>query len=518
MLAALAIASSAVPLSIPLSHRHHERDLSLNYNHGLKLIAGESGNGFVRRQRTLFAPVVAFAPPGPHRAARALAATDRASSFLRRVLFHPKLDPALDHLMARMPPRESTLIRAAALYADSSIPWSREADATHQIAVDGQNHGSAFVFSMAPAYVQPVAPFTFAGMLALSPTASQVWLASHPGPPTLIGRLDGDVSLQGFGAAAIVDGWAIALGEIHGDLKEPPDNSPGEFNGHDQAFLTRLKVNTPKFSARLAHYFAVDNVLDEFSTAAGELVLVNIDAHVRDEALRPYPALYRFYTRFAPRVLMRSTIVDRSGNRWIDARFDHGRIRLQLAVYAGKLAPLGARVDGAGRPIALDQITRGHWRSISTITLDRFGTSFGLGNIAFTTDYRRIRDGFELNSQMDSTPQLIAPPVVNGVLRLLAGDFLQGLARGHWGMAVSLQSGRTAPSVFHVRGAMSFELRYSPMLEILAEIGDAVADAHDEKVRDDERRLGEDLFDALLGDYNNARSQIISLDSAPETD
>jgi hypothetical protein len=333
-----------------------------------------------------------------------------------------------------------------------------------------------------------------------------------------MGRVAGEATLQSFGATAVADALAIGLSEIYGDLEEPWDRHPGEFNEHDRALLNRLKANAPRFSDRLAHYLVVGNVIDEFSTPAGVLVLVNVDASLRYEALRPYPALYRFYKRFASRVVVHSTIVDRLGNKWLETGFERGRIRLQFALQAGMLAPLKEQRASTGRPIALDQIMLGQWRSITTITLDKFGTTFGLGNIAFTTDYRRAGEALEIDSRMDSVPQLIAPPVVNSLLRLLAGNFLQGLARGHGGMVVSLQSGCAARGLFHVRSALSGELRYSPMLEMLAEIGDAVADAHDVKVREDERRLGEELFNALLEDYNKAREQIISLDTPADTD
>jgi hypothetical protein len=496
------------------------REEPFYYNHGLTVVSDTvaTGNGFSPPQQTLFAPVVAFAPPGPDRPARAIAAIDRAIPFFRRLLFHPEFDPALDQLVAQLPPRESTLVRAAVLYADSSIPWNREANATHAIIVNGRTQGKAFVFTLAPAYQEPVAPFNFVGMFALSPSASRVPLSGYSTPLTLIGRLAGDTTIQGFGAAAIVDAWAIGLREIYGDLEAPWDTRPGQFNRHDRAILNRLKANAPTFSARLAHYLMVENVLDEFSTAAGVLVLVNVDARVRCEALRAYPALYRFYMRFATRIRIHSTIVDRHGNRWLEAGFDRGRIRLQFAVRAGLLAPLKAQLASTGRPIALDQIMQGQWRSITTMTLDKFGTTFGLGNVAFTTNFQRAGDRFELNSRMDTVPQLIAPPVVDSLLSLLAGNFLQGLARGHGGMMVSLQSEHAAQGLFHIRGALCGELRYSPMLEMLAEIGDAVADAHDIKVRDDERRLGEELFNALLADYNKARERIINLQTPAEID
>ncbi|HXW83001.1 MAG TPA: hypothetical protein VEJ86_01210, partial [Candidatus Binataceae bacterium] len=58
------------------------------------------------------------------------------------------------------------------------------------------------------------------------------------------------------------------------------------------------------------------------------------------------------------------------------------------------------------------------------------------------------------------------------------------------------------------------ELEYSPTLELLARVGDAIAEAHNEQVREEERRLGEELFDAFVADYNASRPKILALDSS----
>jgi hypothetical protein len=55
-------------------------------------------------------------------------------------------------------------------------------------------------------------------------------------------------------------------------------------------------------------------------------------------------------------------------------------------------------------------------------------------------------------------------------------------------------------------------LNYSPTLELLARIGDAIANEHNDKVRAEERAFGEELFDALVADYNDARPAILGLD------
>jgi hypothetical protein len=47
---------------------------------------------------------------------------------------------------------------------------------------------------------------------------------------------------------------------------------------------------------------------------------------------------------------------------------------------------------------------------------------------------------------------------------------------------------------------------------LLARIGDAIAQAHNDKVRIEERAFGEELFDAFVADYNNARPAVLALD------
>ncbi len=85
-------------------------------------------------------------------------------------------------------------------------------------------------------------------------------------------------------------------------------------------------------------------------------------------------------------------------------------------------------------------------------------------------------------------------------------------------MAISLTSERDAGGIFHFCGAFTGELRYSPTLGMLARVGDAIADAHNVNVRNDERRLAQELFDALVDDYNKARPQILSLDALEKAD
>jgi len=57
-----------------------------------------SNSGFAPDSRTLFAPIVNLAPPGPARAARAIAILNRQLEFQRKISFHPKIGPSLQHV------------------------------------------------------------------------------------------------------------------------------------------------------------------------------------------------------------------------------------------------------------------------------------------------------------------------------------------------------------------------------------------------------------------------------------
>jgi len=78
--------------------------------------------GFAPDSRTLFAPILYLAPPGPARASRAIVILNRQLDFQRKISFHPKLAPALQDVLDQLPPRQSTMIRAAALYSKPAIP------------------------------------------------------------------------------------------------------------------------------------------------------------------------------------------------------------------------------------------------------------------------------------------------------------------------------------------------------------------------------------------------------------
>jgi hypothetical protein len=469
--------------------------------------------GFAPDSETLFAPVVVLAPPGPDRAARATAILDRQLSFQRKISFHPVLGVPLQKVVDQLPPRQSTLIRAAALYSRPDIPWSKLSDGTHLIAVDGRPDGSDFSYTLAAKYSSPEEPERMAGVFALRPAAQ----SPNAAVGSVIGSLGGELMMDTYGAEAAVDSAAVGLREVHGDLKPPWDTAPGKFNHHDAAALARFHRDMPALAARLDHYLKFDNVLDEFAGGGDPVVLFNLDAEVRADALKAYPHLYKFYAGLAQAVTAESAVYDPRGNCWLKTSFDRGHIRTIFMLRRGMLTPFNARLEPAGDPVAIETLRRGAHRAESSVHVHSLGMTFGLEHIGFDAQYTRDDNSVALTSRMSEVPDLVAPPVIHGMMQYLAGEFLRVLAQGHGGMQGSFTSKRQGDGEFRLAAGISAEFDYSPTLEFLARIGDAIADAHNDQVRAEERKFGEELFDAFVTDYNNARPAIVALDreSAP---
>src|SRR5258707_5529637 len=120
--------------------------------------------GFAPDTQTLFAPIVCLAPPGPARASRAIAIFDRQLAFQRKLSFHPRIGPSLQKVVDEMPPRQSTMIRAAALYSKPEIPWHEKSDGTHQICVTGQPDDADYLYTLVQQWSSPEEPARFEGI------------------------------------------------------------------------------------------------------------------------------------------------------------------------------------------------------------------------------------------------------------------------------------------------------------------------------------------------------------------
>ena len=464
--------------------------------------------GFYPDHLTLFAPIVELAPPGPNRAARAVAILDRQIAFQRKLAFHPELSPALQHLVDVLPPRQSTMIRAAAIYSNPNIPWTDLNDGTHQIAVDGRPRAADYLYALSKQYSSPDESQRFSGMFALKPTdGSTPAIVSN-----VIGTLGGEVMIDTYGIGGIVDAGASALREAYGDLKPPWDSAVGTFNHFDKAALERFHRQMPHLAAKFDQYLKFNNVLDEFQSPAGPIVLLNVDAEVRLDALKHYQHLYDFYRKLAPAVTANSAVYDAHGNYWMRTSFDHGHMRATAMDRNGLLTPFDSAFKPAGDGVALNELEHGSYRTLATGHIVSMSMNFGLANVGFTTDYRRDGDQVNLDTRMNAVPELIAPPGIHKAMDLIAGRFLRVLAQGNGGLRTRLSCRRLANGMYHFTGGGSAELDYSPTLELLARIGDAIASQHNEAVRIEERALGEELFDAFVADYNDARPAIIALD------
>src|SRR5271156_333407 len=241
--------------------------------------------GFAADSRTLFAPIVYLSPPGPARASRAIAIFDRQLDFQRKISFHPKLAPALQDVLVYLPPRQSTMIRAAALYAKPEIPWRDGPGGTHQICVAGRPDDTNYLYSLVDAWRSPEEPARFSGVFGLKPATD----STPDDISSVTGTLAGELMIDTYGIGALIDAFADLLREFHGDLKAPWDSAPGAFDHHDRAAMDRFHRQMPHLAAKFDHYFKFNNLLDEFNSAAGPIVLFNVDMEVRLDALKKYP-------------------------------------------------------------------------------------------------------------------------------------------------------------------------------------------------------------------------------------
>ncbi len=457
----------------------------------------------------MFAPILELATPGPNRAARAVKIFDRQLAFQRKFSFHPELDGALTDLTKKLPPRESTLIRASALYSAADIPWHELRGGAHQISVAGAPEGSNYLYKLTTAYVSPESPWHMAGQFTLTPADDGAETARSSG---VIGTIGGELLTNTYPAASAVDLIAAALTQIHGDLAAPWDTAPGRFNHHDRAALDRFHREMPALAAKLDHYLIFHNLLDEFDGPGGRIVLFNADVEIKPQALKAFPHLYDFYRKVTPVLVAESKIEDSAGNSWMRTRFDHGRMHLTFMDREGMLVPFDKDYRPAGAGVALDAITQGSYRTEAAVRVYRLGMIFGLGNLGFTTEYARKDDTVAAVSRMTAVPDLIAPPGIHKVIDLIAGEFLRAIAQDNGGLTSKFTSRRMDDGIDSYELGFSGEFEYSPTLEFLARISDAIADAHNEKVRVEERRLGEELFDAFVADYNRARPRILAQD------
>jgi hypothetical protein len=487
------------------------------------LLAGPSANaaagasqvsdalaGFAGVDANLFSPVIELASPGASRAARASAAFDRELAFQSRLSFHPELSPELKELLNVLPPRQSTLIRASALYARDDIGWIDSSSVVRMIAVAGEPRSDDYYYRLAPAYSRPDSVEHFAGVFALAPAIAQ----PQSRPSSVIARLGGEFMMDTFGGGELVDAVARLISECRGDLEPPWNSAPGIFDHHDKAALARIHRDLPRFAAKIDETIEFHNLLDEFDSPDGAYVLANVDAVIRPGALKKYPLFERFWNQVSAVVETNAAILDPRGHYWLRSGIDHGHIKLMFMVRHGMLTPFDDRFLPAGPSIALNELSTGGYRTVSNVHLRTLGMNFGLEGMDFATTYTRSEDAITLESRMQSVPRFVAPVGIHQIIDLIANDFITVLATGNGGLRSSVDIRAIADGRWRYASEFAAEFHYAPTLEFLARIGDALADAHNDRVRAQERAFASELFDALAADYNDARPKLIAQDSA----
>ena len=92
---------------------------------------------------------------------------------------------------------------------------------------------------------------------------------------------------------------------------------------------------------------------------------------------------------------------------------------------------------------------------------------------------------------------------------------MRTIAQGSGGMRSEVTSHALGDGAIRFTSAVTAEFMYSPTLEFFAKLGDSIADAHDAKVREEERSVAQEFLDSFVKDYNNARPRILALDRDP---
>jgi hypothetical protein len=440
-----------------------------------------------------------------------MAALDRQLSFQHQAL-HPVYSPSLEQLFEKIPPRNSTLIRAASEYSRPQIPWTK-VNGTHELCAEGYPVDETFYVTTSPSCAQAEQPFRLSAYFALKPP---------PGIPStaeslasVIGTFGGEIKTDTFGFGALVDALSQSATELYGDFAPPWDAAPGAYNHHDAAARARFRRDLPNLDEKFHQYFKYENILDEFDAPGGPYVLVNFAAEIQSDALKKFPDLYRFYSQVAPALTTQVDLLDEKNHFWMRQGFDRGKVTLTFMIREGKLSAFDADLHPVGEPVALGTLRRGVNRSVTSIRIRRLGMTFGLDNLSFTNYFTRDASTVTFDTRMDAVPQVVAPPGIQQGADFVAGEFMRTIAQGSGGMRSQVASKALANGNLRYTSELSAEFMYSPALEFFARLADWIADQNDFKVRQEERDLAQEFLDAFAKDYNNARPAILALDRDP---
>jgi hypothetical protein len=462
--------------------------------------------GFAPPQLNLLSPLLSLAPPG--QAGLALRTFETIHQLDRRLILHPDFSPALQMVINRLPAPELIPIEMPGLATSTTIPWQGDLSGKRYLAVEGRPEGDKYIYDLAENGDPPREPGHFAALLTVSPQTS-----APGGKAETVGT-----AFQAllYVSDAMTPPRALQTGlgfqsEIYGSMAPPWDGLPGVFNQHDHAALGRLQRDLPATAELLNSYFKIYNLLDEFSGPFGPWVLVNLAAAIRPDAMTPFPHLRRFWLDAARHLAVDVVVRDERGRRWIIAGLHRGRITFTFLLQQGMLAPMDGELRPAGPPLAIEQIRAGRFYLDGKVSVQRFGMRMGLSGVRFEFTYNNRGGEYGLDSHMTGVPTLIAPPVVHRLTMLLAGKYLATLAHGNGGHGIattfSAQPGPQGGTL--LSGSIGAELREAPTLALLTRIASALAPDYGSQVREEQRRLMAEFFDAFDTDYRRIRPLLL---------
>ncbi len=459
--------------------------------------------GFAPPEQNLLAPLLRLAPDQP---AQAVAIFDHIHDLDRKLSLHPVLSPQLQAVIDSLPASELVPLQMPLLYASDAVPWQSAPPNTRYVAFQGHPSGTDYIYSLADHPDPPAEPGDLQGALRVMPVG-------HPPTPHSV---TAELKVSLYLSAMLVPSRAgeAAAGfeqEIHGTLTAPWDVGPGVFNQHDEAALARLRRDLPATAERLEYYVAIHNLLDEFSDASGPWVLFNLDAAVKQASLARFPHLQAFWREIADHVEAHSVVRDARGRRWLSAALHRGRLTVTFMLRRGMLTPMDSDLRPAGCPVAIEQIQSGRFYTDTTVSVQHFGMRFGLKAVRFVTTYEKRGGAIRFAGHMTDVPQLIAPRIIHPLTMLLAGEFLNSIARGNGGRGLA-QSFSALPGP---RGgtmlstSLSAELSNAPALALVVRMATAFAPSYGAQVREEQRRLLAEFFNAFDSDYQRARPALL---------
>ena len=315
----------------------------------------------------------------------------------------PEYSPALDQVLEKLPPRNSTLIRAASMYSRDDIPWI-EHEATHQLCAEGYPVEGKFFVTVAPSCKDPEQRFRLGAYFALKPPAGIRDVSASVS--SVIATFGGEMKTDTFGFGALVDTVAQSVAEVYGSLAPPWDTAPGVYNHHDDVARDSFRHELPALDEKFHEYFqyrkssmssTVPAALTSCSTSPAR------SAPTRSRNIRHCTNVPGSRTcgddgRY---------VLHAKADYWMRSGFDRGRVWMIFMVRGGELSTFDAAYHPVGQPLAMESLRHGLTHTHTTIRIRRLGMTFGLDNLNFGNYFTRDDSTVTFQSHMDAVPMVV---------------------------------------------------------------------------------------------------------------